>query len=321
MKVLVGFNPMDLGYCIPDLKEKHPDVEFAHCVDRDVFKKEISDTEIYLGWISREEFLAAEQLRWIQSPSSGVDSFLKIPELVEGPVYLTSASGTHGACLAESTMGMILAFTRGIRDCVLAQQQRSWEIGRKARPRLLELTGSTMGIIGLGRVGRALAKRAHAFDLRIIAVDMYPENKPDYVSELWGLDRLDDLLKESDYVVVAVPGTPETKGMLGAEQIALMKSGAMLVVISRGGIVDQKALAQALREKHLAAAALDVFDPEPLPEDDELWELDNLIMTPHIAGGTNLEGKYIVEIFRENLERFLNHDFPLRNQVGKKRGF
>jgi phosphoglycerate dehydrogenase-like enzyme len=178
-----------------------------------------------------------------------------------------------------------------------------------------------MGIIGFGAVGRALAKRAQAFDMRIIAVDMYPKDKPDYVDELWNLERLDDLLKESDYVVVTVPRTPKTLGMIGAEQIALMKPSAMLVGISRGGIIDQMALAQALREKRLAAAALDVFDPEPLPEDNELWELDNLLMTPHIAGGTQLEGKYIIEIFQENLNRFLNCDFPLRNQVDKNRGF
>ena len=321
MKVLVGYNPMKLECYFPDLKEKYPEIEFVHCPGREALIDEIAETDIYMGWISRDAFLAAKKLKWIQSTSSGVDSFLRIPELVESPVYLTSASGTHGACLSESAMAMILAFTRGTRHCVLSQQQHSWSAGREARSRMLELTGSTMGIIGLGAVGRALAKRAQAFDMRIIAVDMYPKDKPDYVDELWGPERLDDLLKESDYVVVAVPRTPKTLGMIGAEQIALMKPSAMLVGISRGGIIDQIALAQALREKRLAAAALDVFDPEPLPEDSELWKLDNLLMTPHIAGGTQLEGKYIIEIFQENLDRFLNRDFPLRNQVDKNRGF
>ncbi|MBN1580401.1 MAG: D-2-hydroxyacid dehydrogenase, partial [Anaerolineae bacterium] len=181
--------------------------------------------------------------------------------------------------------------------------------------------GSTMGIVGFGAVGRALAARAQAFEMRIIALDLYPTNKPDTVSELWGLDRLEDLLRESDYVVVTVPYTPQTQGMLGAEQLALMKPGAMLVGISRGGIIDQAALAQMLRDGRLAAAALDVFKPEPLPADSELWDLDNLLMTPHIAGGTQFEGRYILDIFRENLKRFLDGDLPLRNQVNKQLGF
>ena len=311
---------MGLECYFPELKEKHPEIEFVHCPDRKALINEIADADIYMGWINRDAFLAAKKLKWIQSSSSGVDSFLKIPELVESPVYLTSASGTHAACLAESAMAMILVFTRGIRDCVLVKQNL-WTAGKEARSRLLELTGSTMGIIGLGAVGCALAKRAQAFDMRIIAVDMYPKDKPDYVSELWSLEHLDDLLRESDYVVVTVPRTSKTLGMIGAEQIALMKSSAMLVGISRGGVIDQIALAQALREKRLATVALDVFDPEPLPEDSELWELDNLLMTPHIAGGTQLEGKYIIDIFQENLDRFLNNDFPLRNQADKNRGF
>ena len=318
MKVLM----VGLESYLPDLKGKYPEVEFVHCSDREALVDEIADVDIYVGgWINRDVLLAAKKLKWIQSVSSGVDGFVRVPELVESSVYLTSAVGTHGACLAESAMAMIFAFTRGIRHCVFVQQQHSWSAGKEVCSGMVELTGSTMGIIGLGVVGRALAKRAQAFDMRVIAVDMYPKDKPDHVSELWGLERLDDLLRESDYVVVAVPRTPKTLGMIGAEQIALMKPGAMLVGISRGGIIDQTALAQALREKRLAAAALDVSDPEPLPEDNELWELDNLLMTPHIAGGTQFEMAHVISIFRENLDRFLNSDFPLRNQVDKKRGF
>jgi len=280
----------------------------------------IADADVYLGWLDRVHFLAAKKLKWIQSPSTGVNYYLAIQELVESNVLLTSARGTHSNCLAESVLAMILAFTRGIRDSVLRQQQHVWAL-REIRPKLVELTGSTLGIVGLGASGRALARRAHAFDMRIIAVDLYPVDKPDYVAELWGLDRLNDLLRESDYVVVTVPYTPQTHGMIGAEQLALMKPGAMLVGISRGGIIDQKALAQALREKHLAAAALDVFEPEPLPADSELWDLENLLITPHVAGGTQFEAQYLLRIFRENLERFLRGDLPLHNQVDKRQGF
>ncbi len=320
MKVLVGANYMGLEKAIPDLQRRYPEIAFAHCPSREETEEYIADAEIYMGWLNREVFLAAKMLKWIQSPSSGINYFLAIPELVESDVLLTSASGTHGVCLAESTLGMILAFTRGIRDSILRQQEHTWAI-REIRPKLVELTGSTMGIIGFGAFGRTLAKRAQAFEMRILAIDVLPQDKPDTVDELWGVERLPDLLQASDYVVVAVPLTPDTEGMVGAEQIALMKPTAMLVGMSRGGIIDQEALVQALREKRLAAAALDVCKPEPLPADSELWDVENLLITPHVAGGTQYEGRNVLGIFYENLERYLEEDFPLRNQVDKQRGF
>jgi D-2-hydroxyacid dehydrogenase (NADP+) len=320
VKVLIGPNGMKLEAAIPDLSTAYPQLEFAHCPDQAALPTAIVDADIYMGWVNRDIFLAGRKLKWIQSPSSGIDHYLVIPELVTSKILLTSARGTHGACLAESVLGMILAFTRGIRDSVLRQREHQWAI-RELRPKLVELTNSTMGIIGFGVVGRALAKRAQAFDMRIIAVDLYPGAKPDYVSALWSLDRLDDLLCQSDYVVVTVPRTAQTRNMLGAQQLALMKPTAMLVGISRGGIIDQVALAQALREKRLAAAACDVFEPEPLPPDSELWNLDNLLITPHMAGGTQFEGQHVLEIFTENLGRFLRGDLPLRNQIDKQQGF
>jgi D-2-hydroxyacid dehydrogenase (NADP+) len=320
MKVLIGGNSMGLEQAIPDLQAKHPDIEFVHCPSRDETAGWISDVDIYLGWLDRAAFLEAKKLKWIQSPSTGVNYFLAIPELAESDVLLTSAIGTHGPCLAESVLGMIFAFTRGIRDAIFAQQKHEWAI-RQIRPRLVELTASTMGIIGFGNLGRSLAKRAQAFDVRIIATDVFPNHKPDYVEALWGPDRLDDLLRQSDYVVVTVPYTPETDGMIGADQLALMKPGAMLIGISRGGIIEQGALAKALRENRLAAAALDVCSPEPLPADSELWDLGNLLITPHAAGGTQFERERVLDIFDENLERYLKGDLPLRNQVDKQLGF
>jgi phosphoglycerate dehydrogenase-like enzyme len=320
MKVLIGSNPMGLEKGDTNLESKYPQCEFVYCPKNEDISEQIKDADIYMGWISRDIFLKAEKLKWIQSPSTGVDSYMTITELVESDVILTSARGTHAACLAESTMGMILAFTRGIRNSILQQESHKWIAG-EIRSKMVELTNSTMGIIGLGVIGRAIAKRAYAFDMRIIAVDIQTLEKPDYVSELWGMDRLNDLLKESDYVVVTVPRTQQTLGLIGEKEIALMKPSSMLIVISRGGIVDQVALAQALKEKRLTSAALDVFQTEPLPADSELWDIDNFLITPHIAGGTQFEGKYIIDIFQENLGRFLRNEFPLRNQIDKQKGF
>ena len=320
MRVLFGPTHLALESAIPECKRKYPDLEFIACANREDIADLIAAADVYVGWLNRDLFLAAKHLKWIQSSSSGVDYFLAIPELIESDVLLTSASGTHAAGVAESAMAMILAFTRGVRDSVFQQQQRRWG-QREIRPKLVELTQSAMGIIGCGNIGRQIAKRAAAFDMRIIAVDLYPGDKPDYVSELWGFDRLGDLLRESDYVVVAVPRTPQTRGMIGAEQLALMKATAMLVSMSRGGIIDETALASALCESRIAAAALDVFETEPLPEDSELWGLENLLIMPHVSGGTQFESQHVLDIFHENLERFVRGALPLRNQVDKARGF
>lgn len=320
MKVLIGTNSMGLEKAIPELQQRFPDITFVHCPAREQTADLIVDADVYVGWLNREIYTCAKQLRWIQSPSSGVNYFLDIPELVADGCLLTSASGTHAPAVADSTMAMILAFTRGIRQSVLHQKEGVWRPG-EIRPNLVELTGSTMGIIGCGSIGRALAQRAKAFGMRVISVDLNPHNKPDTVDELWGLDRLDDLLRTSDYVVVMVPYTAQTANMLGARELGLMRPTAMLVAMSRGGIVDQDALVEALQEKRIAAAALDVFKPEPLPADHPLWKLDNVLITAHIAGGTQHEGKYIIEIFKENLDRLLKNQLPLRNQVDKQLGF
>jgi phosphoglycerate dehydrogenase-like enzyme len=321
MKVLVGLNPMGLEKGIPALQEQYPDINFVYCPDRgELLARELADSDIYMGWINRELFLGAPKLKWIQSPSSGVNFYLDIPELVESDVLLSSASGTHAACVADSAMAMILAMNRGIVPSVLDQSKSVWN-PTAIRPNLKELTGSTVGIIGLGAIGRAFAQRVKAFDTRVIAVDLNPNTTSPHVDQVQGLDKLDDLLAESDYVVILVPFTAQTKNMIGAAQLAKMKPTALLVPMSRGGIVDQDALIAALKNGQIGGLASDVFSPEPLPADSELWGLPNVLITPHIAGGTQYEGKYVLEIFTENLRRFLNNELPLRNQVDKQLGF
>lgn len=320
MKVLIGANPMGLEELLPPTGVSHPDVEFVFEPDRDRLKEAIADADVFVGWIGREAFLDARKLKWIQSPSSGTNYYLEIPELVESEVLLTSARGTHAACVAESAMAMILAFTRGIRAGVSAQQDHKWA-AQEIRSAMIELTGSTMGIVGIGAIGQGIARRARAFDMRVIAVDAFTTDGGEDVESVWSLARLDDLMAESDYVVVTLPWTAETDGMIGSTQIAAMKKTGMLVGVSRGGIIAQDALAEALRKGTIASAALDVFTPEPLPSDSELWDLSNLLILPHVAGGTQLEGQYIAQIFEENLGRFIRGELPLRNQVDKVRGF
>ena len=320
MKALIGPNLMGLEQALPDLQKSFPDVSFTHFHEREGLAEAIADVDIYMGGLGRAEFLAARKLMWVQSPSSGVNAFLAIPELAQGHVLLTSASGTHAACVAESALAMILSFTRGVRASVLRQRDRSWAM-YDIRVSQVELTGSIVGIVGFGAIGYALAVRALAFGMQVVAVDVHPQREPADVTWLRGLDGLSDLLCISDYVVVTVPYTDQTRHMIGVSQLALMKPTAMLVGMSRGGVIDQAALAQALRAGRLAAAALDVFEPEPLPADSALWDLENLLITPHIAGGTQYEAQHIIGIFRENLGRFLRGELPLRNQVDKTLGY
>ena len=319
MKVVIVPGPAGLDAFVPGLRREYPGVEFVVCSDRARLPAHMADADVFFGLPGPDVVLQARRLKWVQSISTGVDHMLSIPELAHGDVLLTGARGTHSSCLAESVFGMIFAFTRGIRDSARLQQRHQWS-QPGLRGGLRELSGSTMGLVGCGAMARAIADRAIAFAMRVIAVDLYPANAPEGVA-LRGMEGLDDLLGQSDYVVVTVPAHPSTRGMIGAGAIALMKPQSMLVGISRGGVIDQAALAEALRSKRLWAAALDVFDPEPLPADSELWDVENLLITPHIAGGTQFEGRNAVEIFRENLGRFLRGDFPLRNQVDKARGF
>ena len=180
MKILIGTDRYDLGALIPELSHKYPDVTFDLCTDRKHIINQIGDAEVFVGWLNRDDFLAGKNLKWIQSPSTGADSFLRIPELRDGDVILTNARGTHGAPLAEHALAMILTINRGLKAYINAQAQQHWDpTVREAG--LTELTGSTMGIVGFGVVGQALAERAKAFGMRILAVDRYPGLQPAYV--------------------------------------------------------------------------------------------------------------------------------------------
>ncbi len=320
MKVLFGPTIMSLEKSLQDLRKQFPTVDFEYCPQVGDLNQAIREAEVFVGSMTASLFKDAKRLKWIQSPSSGVDKYLSIPDLAAGDLLLTSASGTHGPGLAESALGTMLAFNRGLLTSVARQQVHQWSAS-ELRPVLIELTGMTLGIVGFGAFGQHLAARAKAFGMNILAIDIRALPKPETVSQLWGPDRLDELMRVSDYVVIALPLTPETENLITAEKIALMRPSAMLLAMSRGGIVDQDAVARALQAKRLRAAALEVMRPEPLPADSYLWDVENLLITSHIAGGTQYERQYVIEIFHENLQRLLAGNLPLRNQVDKEAGF
>jgi phosphoglycerate dehydrogenase-like enzyme len=320
VKVVIGPNPFGLENGIDALAARYPHVVFRACDTNDELTDALADATVYLGWLTADQFASARNLRWIQSPSTGIDKYLAIPGLKDSDVIITSARGTHGIALAEHAFALILSFTRGIRDAILAQTQHRWETG-KIRPTLTELRGTTIGIIGFGTIGRALAERARAFEMRVVAVDVQRTPCPDYVSWVGDLSRLDDLLSESDFVVVTIPYTESNYHLVNEARIRKMKPRAILIGVSRGGIIDEVALESALADKTIRAAAIDVVEHEPLPDENPLWDIENLLITPHIAGGSQYETESILTIFGMNLDRYIRRELPLHNQIDKSRGY
>ncbi len=306
------------------VKSAFPQVEFATALTREQILQEVGDAEVVFGNVSRAAFLAAKNLRWIQCHGAGVDSLIAIDELVESDVQLTNTSGAHAATIAEHFFGMLIGLARRLPQLYEAQRHREWvdwsAWPKKVGARPVGLLGMTLGVIGLGNIGRAIAARARAFEMRVVAVDVRSIPRPDFVSQLWPTDNLPELLTCSDAVVVTVPGTPQTLGMLDKQALALMKPTAYLSVVSRGGVVDEEALAVMLKEGRLAGAALDVAAAEPLPDDSPLWDAPNLILTPHCAGKSETTTALATAIFQENLRRYLAGE-PLINLVDKRLGF
>ncbi len=295
-----------------------PQVQFTTAADQDDILREIVDAEIIFGGISREAFLAAKQLKWIQNPGAGVERLARIPEIAESDVTVTNTRGAHAATIAEHTFGLLISLTRQLPRLLQAQREHDWL--RQFDGPQVGLTGLTLGVVGMGNIGRAIAKRGHAFDMNVIGVDVNEVPKPDFVAELRLLEGLDDLMRRSDVVAVAAPITPETAGMLGPEQLRLLKPTAYLLVVSRGGIIDEDTLIQMLNDGQLAGAGLDVMATEPLPQDSPLWDTPNLLLTPHCSGRSSYTSAAGRAIFYENLRRYLAKE-PLTNLVDMERGY
>ncbi|MBV9169234.1 MAG: D-2-hydroxyacid dehydrogenase [Chloroflexi bacterium] len=275
------------------------------------------DVDAVFGSLSADEFAAAEKLRWVQSPSAGVEWMWKVPGLAESDVIVTNMRGAHAATIAEHAFAMLLSHTRGLP--FFAARQRDHEWGRQQR-QLTAIKGMTMGIVGFGNIGRAIARRATGFEMRVLAVDAESVPAGEGVAEVWPLDRLDDLCRESDVLVNSAPITPRSRGMIGQAQLRLLKRGSYLLSMSRGGIVDEPALVDALEEGHLAAAGIDVTATEPLPAGDPLWTAPNLIITPHSSAGSQLTTELVWSILTENLGRFIRGE-ELMNRVDIHRGY
>lgn len=305
------------------LRHDFPYLEVVHRASYEGMESDLLDAEIAITWSLRpEQFLRATKLRWIHSPAAAVHQ-LMFPELVDSSVILTNAREVHGPVVAEHVLALILALAKHIPQAVRLQQKHEWgqETLWKMRPRPREIAGATVGLIGLGAIGRAVAMKVHALGMRVVAVREHPEKeKPEYVDQVLADKQLDVLLEQSDYVVLAAPLTPDTRGMMNSARLAKMRPEACLINVGRGPLVDQHSLFEALQAHRIGGAALDVFEKEPLPPDSLLWDLDNLLITPHSAGLTERLWERHYGLVSENLTRYLAKQ-PLLAVLDKKTGY
>jgi len=276
------------------------------------------DAEVILGIVNERFYASTPKLQWVHAIASGVDMFM-FDDFINSDVVLTGEKGLVGGHLADTGWGLLLALTRQIHTAIRLGPD-AWQHRVEMRRNEIELEGMTMGVVGWGGTGRAIAKRAVGFGMRNIAVDVYPATADHGVEEVWGMDRLDDLLAESDVVAVCLPLTPETNAMFNDDLFAKMKPGGYIMNVTRGEIIDGDSLVRALESGQLGGAALDVAPGEPLPADHPLFSLPNVAMTPHTAGASQLRAQKNVARFVRNLKNAQTGE-PFEGVVDKHAGF
>ena len=302
------------------LSDAHPNVRFVTGLTRETALERAAELDGLDAHLLTDEVLTkATNLRWVQSWSAGVDRYLGLKGLMgNDQIAFTNMKGAHGPVISEHVFAMLLHLRRDLGAYLAAQKESRWD--RRAGSGQKALAGSTLVVAGMGGIGREIAKRGKAFDMKVLATVRTKREAPEYVDEIGVAKDLDRFLGQADVVAIALPLTDETLGLFDADRIAKIKPGAVLINIARGKIVDTDALVAALRSGHLAGACLDVTDPEPLPTESPLWTMENVVITPHVAGRAELTTERRMAIFRENVARFAKGE-PLRNLVDKKAGY
>ena len=304
------------------LQREHPQHTFLHARDDDEGLRLISGAAVaFSSQINRDHLAAASRLRWIHSPAAGVGGML-YPEMVASPVVVTNSRGLAAETIAEHVLAVTLALFRRLPLAIRRQHDRMWAQDEiSSPPGNRALAGSRVLMVGLGAIGTATARRMQALGATVTAIRRNAAAPvPQGVSAVRPPDELLVALADADVVVIAAPHTALTRGLIGERELATMKRDAVLVNISRGSLVDEQALAAALRAGRLAAAALDVFRHEPLTPDSALWDVPNLLITPHTSGFRPDHWDAATNLFAENLRRFDRGD-ALINVVDKEAGY
>jgi len=310
------------GWFSERLQSDFPELNIVHLPDYKRLDEEISDAEILMAWSVRpEQIKSARSLRWIHSPAAAVHQ-LMFSELIESDIVLTNAREVHGPVVAEHVIALIFALAKKIPGSVVLQHRHVWgqQILWDELPRVREVAGATLGLIGLGAIGRPLVHSAKALGMRVVAVREHPEKGSEGADVVFGPSEINEVFHRADYVVLAAPVTDNTKAIADAKRLALMRPSACLINVARGPLVDEAALAAALRARKIGGAALDVFPKEPLAAESPLWDLPNLLLTPHTAALTDKLWERHYGLFSENLRCYLAGR-PLLGVVDKKKGY
>jgi phosphoglycerate dehydrogenase-like enzyme len=315
------------------LRATFPAVDFPICATPEELAAAIGGADAIIGGgpLAADLLATAPRLRWVQLPVAGVDGMDTGPLVAHG-LTVTTFSGVTAPNIAEHIVMLMFAFARNLRLLLRQQDRHIWRDGATAGdprqraasrtlfPPVFELEGQTLGVVGLGAIGDALARKAHGVGMRVIATRRRPGTSPPHIARLFAPDALPALLAEADHVALCLPLTPETRGLIGAAELARMRPTAYLYNTGRGALVDQDALIDALRAGTIAGAELDVTTPEPLPADSPLWDLPNVLMTAHTSGATPRHWERGLALISENVRRFLA-DEPLQNRFDPAAGY
>jgi D-2-hydroxyacid dehydrogenase (NADP+) len=280
---------------------------------------DIRDADGFIGWQFDTRLLAvASTLRWIHAAGAGVERY-DLGELAARGIVLTNSSGVSAPNMAEHVLGMMIALARRFPGLIQAQSQRKWR-DQATHREVGELLGQTVLVVGIGEVGQAVAQRAAAFGMRVHGLRRRSDAPPTGIERVFGIGELHEALANADHVVITLPNTPQSRGMFDAGAFAAMKRGAVIYNVGRGPVVDTAALIAALESGHLGGAGLDVTDPEPLPTESRLWDMENVLITAHTSGATPRYWKRQSDLVVENIRRIQDGHQP-RNLVDLNAGY
>lgn len=311
---------LERGVSAVSERSGHP-VSLSCSRDEEEILARLPEADILLTYrLSPEQYRAARRLQWIHFGAAGVDHSL-FDALLDSDVVLSTSKGIHADVMGEYAVMALIALACGLPQLIDAQRRHEWA-GREIRPLHHALAGKRLLVLGFGSTGEPAARKAAAMGMRVSAVKRTPPDGPvpEWLEGLFTSERLEELLPLADYLLLALPRTPETEGLLDAARLRLLPEGAGLVNMSRGGLVDEEALLEVLDAGHLRGAVLDCFETEPLPADSPFWEHEKVLVTPHMSGNFDDYTRRVVEQFLDNLERYLDGE-PLPHRIDREAGY
>ncbi len=326
MKLLIAVRQSDPAWDWPAgaserLREHFPQLDIQVLEHWDNLEPALRDADIYFGWrMSEAAFAGARRLRWIHSPAAGVQSLL-VPALITSGIPITNARAVHGPVVAEHALALMLALARGLHRTRDFQAQKKWAVREmwQTPESMREIRGSTVMVLGLGEIGGALARHLRALGAQVIGIRRHPGQGAAGADEVYAPEDILRLLPRAHWVVLAMP-VSETSPVLGPREFAAMRPDAIVINVGRGALLDEAAITQALAQGKIAAAGLDVFDTEPLPASSPLWSMKQVLITPHLGSATHAVWSRELDIFEENLRRWLAGE-PLLYTINPRQGY